>query len=72
MFGQIDKAYKVHVESLTFCSLPLSLTTHRLVFFFFEKLPYMGLNHFIHVPSSHIYFITPSCSTKGPIAETVE
>ena len=37
MFGQIDKAYKVHVESLTFCSLPLSLTTHRLVFFFLRN-----------------------------------
>jgi len=25
IFGQIDKAYKVHVKGLTFCSLPLTI-----------------------------------------------
>ena len=33
IFGQIDKAYKVHVKGLTFCSLPL--TKHGICFFFF-------------------------------------
>ena len=72
IFGQIDKAYKVHVKGLTFCSLPL--TKHGICFFFYflEKLPYMDLNHSIHVPSFHLCFITPSCSTKRPTAETVE
>ena len=71
IFGKIDKAYKVHVKGLTFCSLPLTIHGPFL-FFVFEKLPYMDLNHSIHVPSFHLYFITPSCSTKRPTAETVE
>ena len=33
IFGQIDKAYKVHVKGLTFCLLPL--TKHGICFFFF-------------------------------------
>ena len=69
IFGQIDKAYKVHVKGLTFCSLPL--TIHRLNLFF-EKLPYMDLNHSIRVPSSHIYSITSFCSPKILIAKRVE
>ena len=71
IFGKIDKAYKVHVKGLTFCTLPLTIHGPFL-FFVFEKLPFMDLNHSIHVPSFHLYFITPSCSTKRPTAETVE
>ena len=35
IFGQIDKAYKVHVKGLTFCSLPL--TKHGICFFFWRN-----------------------------------
>ena len=66
IFGQIDKAYKVHVKGLTFCTLPLTIHGPFL-FFVFEKLPYMDLNHSIHVPSFHLYFITPYVLQKDQL-----